>query len=57
MRQGGTDPGGKILSIDEPQMIRNGFSRKLYSAKAPEKYKLITALQTISRNSVSISLR
>jgi len=37
--------GGKILSTDEPQMIKNGFSRKLYSAKASEKYKLITALR------------
>jgi ABC-type multidrug transport system ATPase subunit len=37
--------GGKILSTDEPQMIKKGFSRKLFSAKASEKYKLITALR------------
>lgn len=37
--------GGKILSVDKPQMIKNGFGRKLYSAKAPEKYRLILALR------------
>lgn len=36
---------GQILSIDQPQKIREGFSRKLFSAKAPEKYKLINALR------------
>ncbi|MCU0462285.1 MAG: ABC transporter ATP-binding protein [Bacteroidales bacterium] len=36
---------GKILSIDNPQKIREGFSRKLFSAKAPEKHKLINALR------------
>ena len=36
---------GQILSIDKPQRIREGFSRKLFSAKAPEKYKLIIALR------------
>ncbi len=36
---------GKILSVDQPQKIRDGFSRKLFSAKAPEKYKLINALR------------
>lgn len=36
---------GQILTIDAPQTIRDGFSRKLYSAKAPEKYKLINALR------------
>jgi ABC-2 type transport system ATP-binding protein len=36
---------GKILSIDQPQKIKEGFSRKLFSAKAPEKYKLINALR------------
>jgi len=36
---------GQILSIDKPQRIREGFSRKLFSAKASEKYKLIIALR------------
>jgi ABC-2 type transport system ATP-binding protein len=36
---------GKILSIDQPQKIKEGFSRKLFSVKAPEKYKLIDALR------------
>jgi ABC-2 type transport system ATP-binding protein len=36
---------GKILAIDAPQNIRDGFSRKLFSARAPEKYKLIIALR------------
>ncbi len=36
---------GKILSIDNPQKIRQGFSRKLFIIKANEKYKLINALR------------
>jgi ABC-2 type transport system ATP-binding protein len=36
---------GHILSIDKPEKIREGFSRKLFSAKSPEKYKLINALR------------
>ncbi len=36
---------GKLLSTDTPQMIRKGFTRKLFSAKAPEKYRLILALR------------
>jgi len=36
---------GKILSIDTPQIIRKGFSRKLFRVKAAEKYKLIKALR------------
>jgi len=36
---------GKILTIDTPQKIRAGFSRKLFSVKAAEKYKLITTLR------------
>jgi hypothetical protein len=34
----------KILSTI-PQMIRKGFTRKLYSVRAPEKYRLILALR------------
>jgi ABC-2 type transport system ATP-binding protein len=37
--------GGQILSIDNPVMIKEGFSKKLFSARAPEKYKLLTALR------------
>ena len=36
---------GKILAIDTPGKIMKGFSRKLFSAKAPEKYMLINALR------------
>lgn len=36
---------GTILSVDTPQKIREGFSRKLFMVKANEKYKLITALR------------
>jgi ABC-2 type transport system ATP-binding protein len=36
---------GRLLSVDTPQKIREGFSRKLFSIKAPEKYKLIHALR------------
>lgn len=37
--------GGQILSIDKPQKIKEGFSKKLFSAKASEKYGLINALR------------
>ncbi len=37
---------GKILMIDQPGKIRDGFSRKLFGVKAPEKYRLITALRS-----------
>jgi ABC-type multidrug transport system ATPase subunit len=37
---------GQILLIDQPGKIRDGFSSKLFSAKAPEKYKLIHALRS-----------
>ncbi len=36
---------GKILAIDTPSKVIEGFSRKLFSAKAPEKYRLINALR------------
>ncbi|MDD4145103.1 MAG: ABC transporter ATP-binding protein, partial [Prolixibacteraceae bacterium] len=36
---------GQILSVNEPEKIREGFTRKLFSVKASEKYKLITALR------------
>ena len=36
---------GKILSIDTPQKIKAGFSKKLFTVKSSEKYKLIKALR------------
>jgi len=36
---------GRILAIDSPQKIRDGFSRKLFTVKSVEKYKLITTLR------------
>ncbi len=36
---------GRILSIDTPQKIKEGFSKKLFTVKALEKYKLIKALR------------
>lgn len=36
---------GSILSIDAPQKIKEGFSRKLFSVRAPEKFKLINVLR------------
>jgi ABC-2 type transport system ATP-binding protein len=37
---------GRILAIDAPQKIMEGFSTKLFSAKAVEKYQLINALRS-----------
>ena len=37
---------GRVLSINQPEKIREEFSRKLFSVKAPEKYKLINALRS-----------
>jgi ABC-2 type transport system ATP-binding protein len=36
---------GKILSVDTPQKIREGFSRKLFTVKSAEKYRLIKTLR------------
>ncbi len=36
---------GKILAIDAPQKIRDGFSRKLFKVKSVEKYKIINTLR------------
>jgi len=36
---------GKILAVDTPCKIMEGFSRKLFSVKAHEKYQLINALR------------
>jgi len=36
---------GKLLSVDQPEKITDGFSQKLFSIKASEKYHLITVLR------------
>jgi ABC-type multidrug transport system ATPase subunit len=36
---------GKMMSVDTPQRIREGFSRKLFTVKSVEKYKLIKTLR------------
>jgi ABC-2 type transport system ATP-binding protein len=36
---------GRILTIDTPQKIRDGFSRKLFMVKSAEKYKLLNTLR------------
>jgi len=36
---------GTILSVDDPEKIKKGFSRKLFSVRAAEKYKLINVLR------------
>lgn len=36
---------GRILSVDTPQKIRAGFSRKLYTVKSAEKFTLIKSLR------------
>jgi len=36
---------GKILAIDAPQKIRDGFNKKLFAVRSIEKYKLINALR------------
>ena len=37
--------GGKILSVDQPQKIRDGFKRKLFEVRATDKYRLILSLR------------
>jgi len=37
--------GGKILSVDQPQKIRDGFKKRLFSIKAADKYRLILSLR------------
>jgi ABC-type multidrug transport system ATPase subunit len=36
---------GKILAIDAPQKIREGFSRKLFTVKSAQKFKLINSIR------------
>lgn len=37
--------GGKILSVDQPQRIRDGFTSRLFTVKAADKYRLILSLR------------
>jgi len=37
---------GHILSVDMPEKVREGFTRKLFSIRASEKYLLINALRS-----------
>jgi ABC-2 type transport system ATP-binding protein len=37
--------GGRIMTIEAPQKIREGFSKKLYSVRSSEKFKLINSLR------------
>ena len=37
---------GNILAVDTPQKIREGFTRKLFVVKAPEKYRLLLSLRS-----------
>jgi ABC-2 type transport system ATP-binding protein len=36
---------GRILAIDSPQKISDGFSRKLFTIKSADKYRLITVIR------------
>jgi ABC-2 type transport system ATP-binding protein len=36
---------GRIMAVETPEKIIEGFSRKLFSARATEKYRLIVALR------------
>jgi ABC-2 type transport system ATP-binding protein len=39
---------GRVLAIDTPDMIKKGFSSKLFTVKSAEKYKLINTLRKYS---------
>ncbi len=44
---------GSILAIDTPQAVRDGYSRKLFSVRSAEKYKLIIALRSLNETITS----
>jgi len=46
---------GRILSIDTPQKIREGFSKRLYRIRAQNKYKLIIALRKYPNTNTAYS--
>jgi ABC-type multidrug transport system ATPase subunit len=37
---------GKLLSVDTPMKVRQGFSRKLYVVRSNEKYRILKALRS-----------
>ncbi|MGE5419027.1 MAG: ABC transporter ATP-binding protein [Chloroflexota bacterium] len=37
---------GNILSVDTPQKVREGFTRKMFVVRSPEKYRLLLALRS-----------
>ncbi len=37
---------GRLLGVDKPDNIRRAYSKKLYAAKHPEKYRLLLALRS-----------
>ena len=41
--------GGRILAVEEPQKIKEAFSRKLFRAGATDKYRLLVALRKYPR--------
>ncbi len=42
---------GSLLSVDQPDKIRDGFGKKLFSIRASDKYKLIVSLRKFSGSS------
>lgn len=44
---------GTLLTIDTPQAVRNSFSRKLFSVRSAERYKLIIALRSLNETITS----
>ena len=48
---------GQILSVDQPGKISDGFSRKLFSVRSSEKYRLIMALREYPGNEHRLPLR
>src|SRR5664280_223141 len=46
---------GKLLSVDTPQNIREGFSKRLYRIRAQNKYKLIIALRKYPNTNTAYS--
>src|SRR5664280_1327796 len=46
---------GKILTIDTPQKIREGYSKRLYRIRAQNKYKLIIALRKYPNTNTAYS--
>jgi ABC-2 type transport system ATP-binding protein len=47
---------GRLLSIDTPEKVRRSYSRKLYAATHPDKYKLLLALRSMSAETLRPAL-